>query len=56
MSQFFAPGFADFVIYTSAIEHMHKDEGFKSLQECHKNHELEFHNVFELSEHARQRL
>ena len=36
MSQFFAPGFADFVIYTSAIEHMHKDEGFKSLQECHK--------------------
>ena len=26
--------FADFVIYTSAIEHMHKDDGFASLREC----------------------
>lgn len=28
--------YADFVIYTSAIEHMHKDDGRKSLIECHK--------------------
>lgn len=27
---------ADFVIYTSAIEHMHKDDGFASLKECWK--------------------
>ena len=28
--------FADFVIYTSAIEHMHKDDGYQSLIECQK--------------------
>lgn len=27
---------ADFVIYTSALEHMHKDTGYQSLVECHK--------------------
>lgn len=27
---------ADLVIYTSAIEHMHKDIGYQSLKECHK--------------------
>lgn len=26
----------DFTIYTSAIEHMHKDDGYASLQECFK--------------------
>lgn len=27
---------ADLIIYTSAIEHMHKDIGYQSLKECHK--------------------
>ena len=26
----------DFTIYTSAIEHMHKDDGYSSLKECYK--------------------
>lgn len=36
MSQHIEKGNADFVIYTSAIEHMHKDVGYQSLKECHK--------------------
>lgn len=36
MSDYIRSGFADFVIYTSAIEHMHKDVGYQSLKECHK--------------------
>lgn len=36
MSQHIKPGSADFVIYTSALEHMHKDVGYQSLVECHK--------------------
>lgn len=28
--------FADFVIYTSALEHMHPEDGKQSLTECHK--------------------
>ncbi len=36
MSQHIEAGSADFVIYTSAIEHMHKDVGYQSLKECHK--------------------
>lgn len=36
MSQHIAAGSADFVIYTSALEHMHKDVGYQSLVECHK--------------------
>lgn len=36
MSKVIPEGFADFVIYTSAIEHMHKDDGYQSLVECKK--------------------
>lgn len=36
MSKVIPEGFADFVIYTSAIEHMHKDDGYQSLIECRK--------------------
>ena len=36
MSNVIPEGFADFVIYTSAIEHMHPDDGEKSLIECYK--------------------
>ena len=36
MSSFIGESFADFVIYTSALEHMHPDTGRQSLQECHK--------------------
>lgn len=36
MSNKIEKGFADFVIYTSAIEHMHKDVGYQSLKECYK--------------------
>ena len=36
MSKVVPTAFADFVIYTSAIEHMHKDVGMQSLRECHK--------------------
>lgn len=36
MSKAIPENFADFVIYTSAIEHMHKDDGFASLGECKK--------------------
>lgn len=36
MSGIIPEGFADFVIYTSAIEHMHKDDGYQSLVECKK--------------------
>ena len=36
MSKVIPAGFADFVIYTSAIEHMHPDDGAKSLAECWK--------------------
>lgn len=37
MSQYFPEKeFADFVIYTSAVEHMHPDDGRKSLEECYK--------------------
>lgn len=35
MSSSIPKEFADFVIYTSAIEHMHKDDGYQSLVECH---------------------
>lgn len=36
MSRAIPEHFADFVIYTSAIEHMHKDDGTASLKECKK--------------------
>lgn len=36
MSKHIEAGSADFVIYTSAIEHMHKDVGLQSLKECYK--------------------
>ena len=36
MSSVIPASFADFVIYTSALEHMHKDTGYQSLIECHK--------------------
>lgn len=36
MTKVIPEAFADFVIYTSAIEHMHKDDGYSSLAECHK--------------------
>lgn len=36
MSKAFPADFADFVIYTSAIEHMHPDDGKQSLIECYK--------------------
>lgn len=36
MSKFFDGEIADFVIYTSALEHMHPDDGRKSLEECYK--------------------
>ena len=36
MSLFIEKDFADFVIYTSALEHMHPDTGGQSLQECYK--------------------
>ena len=36
MSSFIESNFADFVIYTSAIEHMHPDAGSQSLRECYK--------------------
>lgn len=36
MGEHIQHGSADFVIYTSAIEHMHKDVGYQSLKECHK--------------------
>ena len=36
MSKVIPAGFADFVIYTSAIEHMHPNDGAKSLEECYK--------------------
>ena len=36
MSSFIGKDFADFVIYTSALEHMHPDTGSQSLRECYK--------------------
>ncbi len=36
MSKFIGEEFADFVIYTSALEHMHPDMGGQSLRECFK--------------------
>ncbi len=36
MSKHIAPRSQDFIIYTSAIEHMHKDVGTQSLIECEK--------------------
>lgn len=36
MSKHIEKGIADLVIYTSALEHMHKDVGTQSLIECHK--------------------
>ena len=36
MSNYIEKGFADLVIYTSALEHMHKDVGTQSLIECNK--------------------
>lgn len=36
MSRVVPENFADFVIYTSAIEHMHKDDGYQSLVESYK--------------------
>lgn len=36
MSNYINKGFADVVIYTSALEHMHKDVGTQSLKECYK--------------------
>ena len=36
MTKHIDKGFADVVIYTSALEHMHKDVGEQSLKECFK--------------------
>lgn len=36
MSKHIEKGYADLVIYTSALEHMHKDVGTQSLLECYK--------------------
>ena len=36
MSKMIPGNFADFVIYTSAIEHMHPEDGMQSLKECYK--------------------
>lgn len=36
MSKVIESGSADFVVYTSALEHMHKNAGQKSLYECYK--------------------
>ena len=36
MSKAIPNDFADFVIYTSALEHMHPEDGKQSLVECHK--------------------
>ena len=36
IANFIAKDFADFVIYTSALEHMHPDMGAQSLRECFK--------------------
>ncbi|MBO7043598.1 class I SAM-dependent methyltransferase [bacterium] len=36
MSKYIEKESTDFVIYTSAIEHMHKDVGIQSLKECYK--------------------
>ena len=36
MSKHIEKGYADLVIYTSALEHMHKDVGTQSLIECYK--------------------
>lgn len=36
MTKVIAPESMDFVIYTSALEHMHKDVGTASLKECYK--------------------
>lgn len=36
MAEHIEHGSADLVIYTSAIEHMHKDVGYQSLKECYK--------------------
>lgn len=36
MTNYINEGFADVVIYTSALEHMHKDVGTQSLKECYK--------------------
>lgn len=35
MTKYIDSGFADVVIYTSALEHMHKDVGTQSLKECY---------------------
>ena len=34
MDQYFKPNSFDFIVYTSAVEHMQKEVGFKSLQHC----------------------
>jgi 2-polyprenyl-3-methyl-5-hydroxy-6-metoxy-1,4-benzoquinol methylase len=36
MSQYLQPGYFDFAVYTSSIEHIHKDAGEQSLRECAK--------------------
>lgn len=36
MTNHIEAGFADVVIYTSALEHMHKDVGTQSLKECYQ--------------------
>ena len=36
MDRYFDDEYFDFIIYTSAIEHMQKEVGFKSLQNCYK--------------------
>lgn len=36
MTKVITPESMDFVIYTSAVEHMHKDVGLQSLKECYK--------------------
>ena len=35
MSKYIKPNSCDFLIYTSSLEHMHKDDGKMSLEECY---------------------
>ncbi len=36
MDQFFEPESFDFIVYTSSIEHMQREVGYKSLQNCYR--------------------
>lgn len=36
ITDYFEPNSFDFIVYTSAIEHMQKEVGFKSLEQCYE--------------------